>query len=229
MPAAAPVPTGRPTAAAAPTPTAAPVPAAAPVATSAPTGGAPGQIQVTTMAAVQAILDGVPMTFNTVQGYVAWSVRPGNHSLQIKNMLNKEMANVTVTVPAGKRVRYEYKKKSLTKLGVVNTSARPAEPAPEPAPAAPPPPPGSLQITGLSAYEATVWVNGGQVGFSNGTNSFVKGGLQAGTYNIRVEGQNQVLYEGPMEVQSGQNHRCMAEYKNFQWQLNCHWTQPAMN
>jgi hypothetical protein len=64
-----------------------------------------GQIQVTTGAAVQAMVDGVPMPFTTEQGYVM-DVTSGTHQLEIYNLLGQASASQSVDVPSGKRVMF---------------------------------------------------------------------------------------------------------------------------
>jgi len=214
-----------PTSAAAPAP--APAPASAPAPAPAPAKKAgSGQIQVTTGAAVQAYVDGVPVAFDNYQGYVA-DVPAGTHTLEIMNLLGKIQATEQVDVPAGQRVRFTYKKKILSKTGTVAASALP--PPPEPTViVVEQPTPGSIQIAGLSTYGDAVWIDQYQVGYSTTHASFVRGGMEPGTYAIRVESGGQVVYEGPIDVRSGENHRCMLEFQGWERVLNCHWTRPAL-
>jgi hypothetical protein len=191
-----------------------------------PKKASPGQIQVTTAAAVQAYVDGVPVAFDSYQGYVA-DVTAGTHTLEIMNLLGKIQATEQVDVPSGQRVRFTYRKKTLTKTGTVTATALP--PPPEPAViVVEKPGPGSVQIAGLSTLGDAVWIDQYQVGYSTTHASFVKGGMEPGAYSIRVESAGQVVYEGPIEVRSGENHRCMLEFKGWERVLNCHWTRPAL-
>jgi hypothetical protein len=208
-----------------PTPVApAPAPLPAPAPPPARTGT--GQIQVTTGAAVQAIVDGVPMPFTAEQGYVS-EVSAGTHQLEIMNLVGALVASQAVDVPAGKRVRFSYKPKTLTQTGIVEASPVPIpEPVYVPAPA--PIVPGSVQITGLASYGDAVFVDGYAARFDARQGSYLSSGLTPGDHDLRVEIDGRVAYSGPVHVRSGENHRCLAAWDGWQWTLDCHFTRPAL-
>jgi hypothetical protein len=98
--------------------------------------GEPGEVQVLTMAAVQASLDGAPMPFDPAQGYVL-SVPPGRHRLQITDAFGRITADTEVEVKSGRRAQLRYAKGALTELGAMpkpgtGTPASPGEAPPTP-------------------------------------------------------------------------------------------------
>ena len=202
----------------------------------APTAPAPvparvssGQIQVTTMAAVQAVVDGVPVAFDMNQGYVL-DVPPGSHSLEIVNLLGRPVATQTVNVPSGKRVRYNYRKKILSSAGTVPYSKVVAAPVPTPAPTAPTPAVlGSAQLDGFTPLTDRVWVNGREVPYDQTRAGYVVRALSAGEHNLRVERSGQVVYQGALGIRNGENHRCIAVLgSDWRWTLSCHYTTPQL-
>jgi hypothetical protein len=96
-----------------------PSPAPAPVAVGV------GQIQLTTGAGIQPMVDGVPMRLTTSQGYLS-EVSAGKHSLEIRNLLGSVTGSAEVDVLGGRRVRYEWRRRSLSLLGDVASSPMPA-------------------------------------------------------------------------------------------------------
>lgn len=200
---------------------------------SAPTKTAPrgqrGQIQLTTAAGVQMLVDGVPITYDLSQGYVA-EVAPGQHQVEVVNLLGKVVGSDVPNVPAGQRVRYRYAKKVLSKESTVPASAMPA-PAPAvavaPTPAAPQV--GSVQLDGLTPFSDRVWVDGREVPFTQSYGSYIGTNLTAGTHELRVERGGQVVYQGPLGIRAAENHRCLATVGfDYRWTLDCHFTRPAL-
>jgi hypothetical protein len=98
--------------------------------------GPPGEVQVLTMAAVQASLDGAPMPFDTAQGYVL-SVPPGRHRLQITDAFGRITADTEVEVTSGRRAQLRYAKGALTDLGAMPQPGTGTPPAPQEAATAP--------------------------------------------------------------------------------------------
>jgi hypothetical protein len=187
--------------------------------------GQNGQLQIWTAAAVVIRVDGVPLVFEPSQGFMLWDATSGTHLIEVTNMLGKKTVAETIEIPSGQRVKYEYRSKQLSRVGTMPMSAQPVYAAPEPVPVAEPP--GSVQISGISPYAGAVFVNGVQVGFNNNLNGFVVGNLLPGAHKLRVEADNRVVYQGDVDVRSGENHRCMLDASTYDWQLSCHWTRPA--
>ena len=107
----------KPTGIEAPSP--APAPAPAPVAVGV------GQIQLTTGAGIQPIVDGVPMRLTTSQGFLS-EVSAGKHRLEIRNLLGNVTGSAEVDVLGGRRTRYEWRRRSLSLLGDVASSPMPS-------------------------------------------------------------------------------------------------------
>ncbi len=96
-----------------------PEPAPAPVAVGV------GQIQLTTGAGIQPLVDGVPMRLTTSQGFLS-EVPTGKHSLEIRNLLGNITGSAEVDVLDGRRTRYEWRRRSLSLLGDVASSSMPS-------------------------------------------------------------------------------------------------------
>lgn len=102
----------------------APAPVATPRPSPRPSGTAPGQIQLTTGAGIQPMVDGVPMRLTESQGYLA-EVPAGEHDLEVRNLLGRVTGNAKIQVSAGRRIRYEWRRRELSLLGEVETSPMP--------------------------------------------------------------------------------------------------------
>ena len=76
----------------------------------------PGELQLMTMAAVQASIDGVPMTFDTSQGYLT-TLSPGTHRLQISGAFGKMLSDTEVRIVSGERTQLRWVKGILLELG----------------------------------------------------------------------------------------------------------------
>lgn len=188
-----------------------------------------GELQVTTGAAVQVYVDGAPVTFDMAEGYVQ-RLTPGQHQMEVINALGKTVATEVVTISAGKRTRYQYRTGGrLDALGVTSMPDRPVA-APVPAvtwTAAAPAPTGSVQIEGVES-SGRVFVDGRSVGWTE-WGGFVSSNLSSGSHGLRVESYGQIIYDGTVDVSSGQNHRCVLALDTFgSWGLDCHWTTPAL-
>ena len=192
-----------------------------------PAGTTNGQIQVTTLAAVQAVVDGVPVAFDMNQGYVL-DVSPGSHSLEIVNLLGRPVATQTVRVESGKRARFNYRKKVLSSSGTVPYTKIVAAPVPTtPVPSAAVL--GSAQLDGFTPLTDRVWVNGKEVAFDQARAGFVVRALPAGEHNLRVERSGQVVYQGAIGIRDAENHRCIAVLgSDWRWTLSCHYTTPQL-
>ncbi len=121
----------------------------------------PAEIQVTTMAAVQVIVDGVPAPFDSQQGFVA-SVAPGAHRVEVINLVGRQVGAADVSVNAGERARFQYRKKTLSALSTVVAST----PAPAPAPvaaAAPPPRAAAAPVQQVQPTQQVVSASAGGV------------------------------------------------------------------
>lgn len=79
---------------------------------------APGEVQVMTMAAVQVALDGAPVTFDPMQGYVT-TASPGRHRLQLLNAFGQITADTEIEVASGQRSQWRFAKGALTNLGTM--------------------------------------------------------------------------------------------------------------
>jgi hypothetical protein len=104
-------------------PTETPAPASAPA--PAPVAVGVGQIQLTTGAGIQPVVDGVPMRLTTSQGFLS-EVSTGKHSREIRNLLGNVTGSAEVDVLDGRRTRYEWRRRSLSLLGDVASSPMPS-------------------------------------------------------------------------------------------------------
>lgn len=144
------------------------------------------------------------------RGATATNLAGGNHRVQIFDAQDRLVTSSTVTVTVTEQVRLELRRGALSELGrgpLAGTSA-PAECPPAP-PAPPAPEPGTIQLTGVSADNMAVWVDGKPVRFASG--SFVVSGLSAGSHDVRVARGNATLFSGPMRVYPGLVRRCAPE------------------
>ena len=97
-------------------------PAAASARPQAPRSGAPseapGEVQLLTVALGRVLLDGEPMTFDAAVGAYVASVAPGEHRLQILEMLGTGVkAERAVSVTSGRRSQLRYAKGQITDQG----------------------------------------------------------------------------------------------------------------
>lgn len=94
----------------------------------------PGELQLMTMAAVQPLVDGVPMPYDPNQGFLA-ELPPGTHRVQVIDMLGRQVATTDVEVLASERSQLRWASKQLSDLGRVPmlggpvVSSRPVAPS----------------------------------------------------------------------------------------------------
>lgn len=100
------------------TPTLALVPAAEPAAVGV------GQIQLTSRAGIQPMVNGVPMRLTASQGFMS-EVSEGKNSLEVRNLLGNVTGSAQVEVLDGRRIRYEWRRRALSLLGDVASSPMP--------------------------------------------------------------------------------------------------------
>jgi hypothetical protein len=107
-------------------------PVATPTSATDHTPGAPGQIQLSLMAAVVVLVDGVMVPYpesETPQPMFMDGLSPGLHKVEVNGAFGKPITALDVTVGAGEQVRLQYRKKLLTEVGRGPAVDRPA-PAP---------------------------------------------------------------------------------------------------
>ncbi|MEQ1572363.1 MAG: hypothetical protein ABMA64_42465, partial [Myxococcota bacterium] len=96
----------------------------------APVAGDPGELQLITMAAVQVMVDGAPIGFDSRQGYLE-QLAPGTHRLQILNLLGATITEREVEILSNQRTQLRYADKVLSDQGRMPMRGRPVAPAPE--------------------------------------------------------------------------------------------------
>lgn len=109
--------------------TSSPAPAKSAVAEAPPAdeGTGPGEIEVKATTAIQVLVDGKTVPYNVLKSaYIKKDLEPGTHLLEVQTSGIRQVNwSENVTVPAGKRLRYQHKigKSGLTELGTVDASS----------------------------------------------------------------------------------------------------------
>jgi hypothetical protein len=188
-------------------------------------GGGNGEIQVTTAAAVQLYVDGIPATFDPAQGYVM-SVAPGTHHIEIVNLAGRTQVDEDVQIDASTRSMWRYKNGGVfeSKGHAPVHHSEPA-PAPEPVPEAVYVPVGNVLFDGANVYDARVWVDGYEAGRGE-AGDYWSTGLGEGPHELRIEAQGKVIYSGPVDVRGNQTRRCTTSidsYSGEAYGFDCHW------
>ena len=192
-----------------------------------------GQIQVVSAAAVQVIVDGQPLTYDSPSmAFVSGHNLSGTHQLEIWNAWGSVVVSRQIQVPADKRVRLRYKKKQLTEMGMTQMpgGAPPAATARRSGKrqgSVPAIPNGSLEIVG--PREAALWVDGQMVPWRADTGSFIATDVALGSHQVRFERDGKVAYVGSVGVLPSTNHRCSINWRwtAFAYAATCHHTLPA--
>ncbi|MFT6145794.1 MAG: hypothetical protein ACJAZO_002035 [Myxococcota bacterium] len=83
-----------------------------------------GQIQLTSRAGIQPMVNGVPMRLTASQGFMS-EVSEGKNSLEVRNLLGNVTGSAQVEVLDGRRIRYEWRRRALSLLGDVASSPMP--------------------------------------------------------------------------------------------------------
>ncbi len=119
---------------------------------------------------------------------------------------------------------------SLDSLDLSPVSAPPAAAAPPPPTAAPAPAssgPSSLEVSGVSALDGAVWIDGRAVKYANGTRAYVQPNVTPGAHIVRIEMSSRPKFDGELEFAPGMNTRCVMVYQNMGYEADCHQTTPA--